>query len=56
MPCFKRRRRKVAYSYVIGLYAYIDKMAIMVILVLGMVKGSILEVEFISISRGKKLN
>ena len=32
------------------------KMANMVILVLSMVKGSILEVEFILISRGKKLN
>ena len=31
-------------------------MASMVILVLSMVKGSILEVEFILISRGKKLN
>ena len=33
-----------------------DKMVSMVILVFSMVKGSILEVEFILISRGKKLN
>ena len=35
--------------------SYIDKMTSMVILVFSMVKGSIPEVEFISISRGKKL-
>ena len=39
-----------------GLQAYIDKMASMVILVFSMVKGSIPEIEFILISRGKKLN
>ena len=56
MHCFKWRRRKVANNYVLGLYAYIDKMASMVIFVFSMIKGSILEVEFILISRGKKLN
>ena len=36
--------------------AYIHTMASMVILVFSMVKGSILEVKFILISSGKKLN
>ena len=52
MHCFKWRRHKVANNYALGLSAYIG----MVILVFSMVQGSILEIEFIVISRGKKLN
>ena len=57
MHCFKWRRRKVANNYVLVLWDYIDKMAI--ILVFSMVKCSILEhveVDFLLISRGKKLH
>ena len=57
MHCFKWRRRRVVNNYVLGLQAYIDKIANMVILVFSIkVKGSVHEVEFILISRGKKLN
>ena len=60
MHCLKWQRRKMANNNVLGLKAYIDKMASMVIiLVFSMVKGYILEhveVDFILISRGKKLH
>ena len=51
MHCFEWRRHKETNNYVLGY-----KMASMVILVFSMVKCSILEVGFILISRGKKLN